>query len=298
MPSIIDSVSKIVKYLVPQPVKNGIRSFKRKIRRRFLLSEHDRRPFELEDFKLFLMEELGVQKGDTLIIHSSFGNLNAAFSPAELVAILKEAVGKEGNLLMPFYPSGHAVFWIQNHEFDVNTSKSVMGILTQVFKESEGVRLSPHPVKAMAVWGKDRDWLVSDHFKSEYPYDQFSPYFKAGTLPNSKSVGLGVEINSFFHACEDCYLQDKLEIYSEKKYQGTVKYYGEEKITMETFLHEPSKVNSIISACGFLKAHKFPTYKVIKKKDAPFYICDNNDELEFLKALLPQGITRSSFSKK
>ncbi len=297
MGSIIDRISKIVKYLVPQPVKNSVRSMKRKVRRKLLLSEQDRKPFQLDEFRVFLIKELGVQKGDTLIIHSSFGNINAAFSPAELVGCLKEAVGIEGNLLMPFYPSGHAVFWIQNHEFDVNTSRSVMGVLTQAFKESEGVLLSPHPVKAMAVWGRDRDWLVSDHHKSKYPYDEHSPYMRAGTLPKSKSLGLGVEINSFFHACEDRFLKDKLEIYSEKKFPGAINYYGDKKMTMETFLHEPSKVNSIISACDFLKAHRFPTYKLIKKKDAPFYVCDNNDELEFLSKLLPKGITRSSFSK-
>src|SRR5690606_12210949 len=152
-----------------------------------------------------------------------------------------------------------------------------MGIITQVFKESEGVLLSPHPVKAVSAWGKDRDFLISEHHKSMYPYDKNSPYFKTSLLPNSKTIGLGVEVNSFLHSCEDLYLLDKSEIYSDKVFVGKVNYY-EGPIEVSTYLHEPHKVSAILTPCEYLKKTDCPGYWLTSYKGAP-YFCSSNSKI-------------------
>src|SRR5690606_36246753 len=107
----------------------------------------------LDRLKLIIVDELQIQAGDTVIVHSSFGNLYGDFSPKHVVELLMEIVTHKGNILMPYYPSGFSYYWIQkNIEFNVFESKSSMGILTEVFKGVKDVKLSPHPVKAMAVW--------------------------------------------------------------------------------------------------------------------------------------------------
>ena len=261
------------------------------------LSGDEKIPLSPAEFESLLINNLKIQKGDTVIVHSSFGNMNAGFSPQEAVRILKKVVGKEGNLLMPFYPTGHAYYWIQeDNVFDVHHSKSCMGILTQVFKESEGTKVSPHPVKAMTVWGKDQEFLISDHHQSLYPYDVHSPYYKTSLLPNSKTIGLGVEINSFLHTCEDLFLQDKSEIYSDRLFKGKVNYY-DSIIEVETYLHEPQKVNSILTPCEFLKKINCPGYEVHNYKGTVYFCSSNKEALKYTEHLFRKGQSRTIASK-
>lgn len=298
MGKVVDKALKYIKYLIPIELKNFFRKAKRRYKRGFTLSKEERVPLELAEFESILTDELGIKEGDTLIVHSSFGNMNAGFSPEETVVLLKKLVGNSGNLLMPFYPTGHAYYWIQEgNVFDVHTARSYMGVLTQVFKESDGVKLSPHPVKALSAWGKDRDWLIQEHHLSEYPYDEKSPYYKTKLLPGSKTLGLGVEINSFFHSCEDLFLKDKLEIYSDMRFEGKMNYYGK-MMEVPTYLHQPDKVNSIISPCGFLKETGCSEYVSVERKGAVFYTVSNEAVYLHAKKWLEDGMSRTVYSQK
>lgn len=294
-----DKIIKYIRYLVPDSFKKFFRRYKRRYIRIFKSSKDDRAPLKLEELENILREMLKIRRGDTVIVHSSFGNLNAEFSPLQTVDLLKKIVGKEGNILMPFYPTGHAFYWIQKEDniFDVLDSRSSMGILTQVFKESEGVKVSPHPVKGMSAWGKDKDFLISDHDKSVYPYDENSPYYKSYLLPNSKTLGLGVEINSFVHTCEDLFLANKSEIYSDQQFQGRINYY-DRKIEMNTYLHDPAKVNAILTPCSYLKLTQCPGYVVIEHKGTVYYTVTNKDVYEHTKRLFLKGNSRTAITKK
>ncbi|MEX2592075.1 MAG: AAC(3) family N-acetyltransferase [Anditalea sp.] len=291
-----DKIIKYIKFLVPHGLKKSYRKYKRKINRSLKLSPSDRIPLTLAEFEDIIRSHLKIEEGDTLMVHSSFGNMNAGFSPQEAVDLLKKVVGPKGNILMPFYPTGHAFYWIQqDHDFDVDQSKSCMGILTQVFKESEGVKVSPHPVKAMSVWGKDRDFLIESHHKSLYPYDKNSPYYKSSLLPNSKTMGLGVEINSFLHSCEDLFLLDKSEIYADQIFKGRVNYY-DGPMEVNTYLHEPHKVNGLLTSCSYLKETGFPGYLFTSIKGAPFYCTLNAKVLEHTEPLFSKGHSRTFLS--
>ena len=109
----------------------------------------------LNDMRKLLVEEFCIAGGDNLIVSSSFGNLNADFSPKDLITLLQEIVGEEGNIVMPFYPPGNSYEWAESGQvFDMQTTRSSMGILTQVFSEMPNVYKSMHPTKAVVAWGK------------------------------------------------------------------------------------------------------------------------------------------------
>lgn len=280
-------VFKYLKFLVPDSLKRVVRKTKRRLNR------PKSGKLSLDRLKAIIVDELQIQAGDTVIVHSSFGNLYGDFSPKDVVDLLMEIVTKEGNILMPYYPSGFSYYWIQkNIEFDVFDSKSSMGVLTRVFKGFEDVKLSPHPVKAMAVWGKDRDFLIQEHHKSIYPYDENSPYYRTILLPNSKTMGLGVEINSFIHCCEDMFLKDKLEIYADRLFRGKVRYY-DRLIEVDTYLHEPKKVNDLVSGCTFLKITGLRDYKYWAINGSKFFCTVNREVFEHSRPLFSNGITRN-----
>ena len=280
-------VLKYVKFLLPDSLKRAVRKTKRRLYR------PGGPKLTLNRLRAIIVDELQIQAGDTIIVHSSFGNLYGDFSPKDVVDLLMEIVTAEGNILMPYYPSGFSYYWIQkNIEFNVFDSKSSMGVLTEVFKGFEDVKLSPHPVKAMAVWGRDRDFLIQEHHRSIYPYDENSPYYRTILLPNSKTIGLGVEINSFIHCCEDMFLKDKLEIYADRVFKGKVRYY-DRLIEVGTYLHEPKKVNDLVSGCVFLKTTKLPNYKYCEVNGSKFFSTVNKEVFEHSRPLFSNGITRN-----
>ena len=58
-----------------------------------------------------IVDDLGIKKGDRIIVSSSFGNLNANFSPQELVETLMDIIGKDGVIMMPYYPPINSTEW-------------------------------------------------------------------------------------------------------------------------------------------------------------------------------------------
>ena len=107
----------------------------------------------LEDFRKLLVDNLGIREGDNLIVSSSFGNLNAAFSPREAIEVLQSIVTKKGLIMMPYYPPMNSDEWVQKDEiFDMALTKSGMGVLTNIFASMDGVFKSLHPTKAVCAW--------------------------------------------------------------------------------------------------------------------------------------------------
>ena len=157
----------------------------------------------LEDFRKLLTETLGIKKGDWLIVSSSFGNLNATFSPREAIEVLQSIVTKEGLIMMPYYPPMNSNEWAESGQiFDMLETKSGMGVLTNVFSKMPDVYKSIHPTKAVCMWGNEIDLNDLQHFKSTTPFYWDSPYGKLLTH-DSKSLCLGLKNIPIFHALED-----------------------------------------------------------------------------------------------
>ncbi len=120
--------------------------------------------------KVWTFEELledmrtscGVQPGQTLIVHSSahaIGQVEG--SVVTLVKLLKQAVTEEGTVLVPTFnrppPSG---------VFKVKRTPSIVGLLTEALRRSEGAKRSLHPTHSVVAWGKRRDEFLADHEKT------------------------------------------------------------------------------------------------------------------------------------
>lgn len=295
----LDSLISKIKYLTPERFKKRIRKYKRFFKR--ITLKKNREPvtrLTITEFKNIIENNLKIKKGDTIIVHSSFGNLYANFSPEEAVKCLMSVITESGNIIMPYYPTSHAYHFLRNNNvFDVFSSKSRMGILPQTFSEFKDVKISPHPVKAVVAWGKDKDFLICEHNKSLYPYDEKSPYYKTISLNNSKTVGLGIEINSFFHSCEDIFWKDKGKIYSKKAFNGKLKTYDNKTIIVKTYAHVPKKVQNLISNCEFLKRTGCPTYLRFEKNNCVFYSVVNQAVAQHSKKQFANKIDRIQLSK-
>ena len=99
--------------------------------------------------------KVGADKCKYLFIHSSlsFGTPNPELSKKELLGHILDTIKelKVENILMPTFTFS----FCNKEDFDVQNTKSSMGILTEFFRKQEGVRRSVDPMMSVAMLGKD-----------------------------------------------------------------------------------------------------------------------------------------------
>ena len=267
----------------------------RKKKRHLLNSLKGKRPkTSLDDLRNALVG-LGVSQGDYILVTSSFGQLNADFSPDQVVDMLKGLVGEDGLIMMPFYPPMNSTEWAAKGEtFDARSVKAVTGVLTNVFAHSEGVLMSHHPTKSVCVWGRKASEFVTGHENSTTPFYWDSPYgklLKAG----SKSVGLGVKNLPVIHAIEDVLSPEYSDYYQPDKYAlQFIDLEGNEK-TIETYVHNEQILNRCV-LCGLDYAKRIgcESYKSVDFGYSSLYVLDNQDFLETARKPFAEGLTRLS----
>ena len=153
------------------------------------------------------LTHLGIEKGDTLFIHSSFKSLGPVEGGAgTVISALAAAVGTDGLILMPSFsllPSREE----RIASWNVEKTPSTVGWLTEFFRQMSDTYRSNHYSHAIAARGKDAKAFVAGHLRREgydSPWDQspwgktygtHSPMFRAYKA-NAKLLMLGVDYNS------------------------------------------------------------------------------------------------------
>ena len=101
----------------------------------------------------------GVAAGDTLIVHASFKALGPVEGgPAAVVAALRAAIGDVGTLVMPTFSDPQP-----DGRFDVRSTPSRVGAITECFRTAPGVLRSEHPTHAVAAAGPRAAALLAGH---------------------------------------------------------------------------------------------------------------------------------------
>ncbi|MBL7055950.1 aminoglycoside N(3)-acetyltransferase [Candidatus Woesearchaeota archaeon] len=169
-----------------------------------ILYEYEGKSITKLDF-VSSLKKLGVNKGDILFVHSDisvFGKL-ANFDRTDLfnsiLDSLKEVVGEEGTLIMPTFS-----YSIEKNEiFDINETKSSVGILTEFFRKQENTLRSIQPNHSVSVWGKDKDKFVDVGNDSFDEHSIFGKLFQKG----GKILFLGASFQTctFIHFIEQKY---------------------------------------------------------------------------------------------
>ena len=280
-------IKQLLRSVTSAKLRLRIKQTKRHLKRRFSHSEK----ISIETMRSALLS-LGINRGDRLIVASSFGYLNADFSPSQLIGLLQELVGENGTIMMPYYPGMNSVEWAQKGlVFDMNKTKSGMGVLTNVFSKMPGVLMSKHPTKAVCVWGKDAQEIIQDHEVSTTPFYWDSPYgklLKAG----SKSLGLGLKNIPIFHSIEDILTEPYNYYYQKQPYKlHVIDNYGEDTV-VETYVHDQGIIDRCQPAGDYTKDLNCKTYRRISMGLAFVYIIDNADLLQRCKEEFARGHSR------
>lgn len=142
------------------------------------------------------LKALGLKEDDNVFIHSAFrkANVDANIFINTLKSYFKNRI------MMPSHTWG--VVKNNGDVFDVRNTKSNLGILNELFRQSEGVRRSLHPTHSILVYGNpdiiSEDMLATTPCGPKTCYHKFFDY-------DVKIVLLGVDHtkNTYIHSLEE-----------------------------------------------------------------------------------------------
>lgn len=184
---------------------------------------------------------LGIQEGDTILVHSSLSRLGPVEGGAEaVVAGLLRAVGKSGTIGAPTFWGNTLKYLEGPRRFDVRETPSILGAITEVIRKHPDARRSLHPTHSAAFIGFNAEYLTAEHHKDCTPVGPNSPYFRLISL-GGKILLLGVtlEYMTNFHTIEDIVDDFPEKVYLDEKL--TFNVIDENGVTMRitTFCHCP-----------------------------------------------------------
>jgi aminoglycoside 3-N-acetyltransferase len=157
------------------------------------------------------LERLGVDAGQTLLVHSSLRSVGWVDGGAEtVVAALRDAVGEDGNLVVPAGTeansrtsraylasiAGMTPDQIRKHvntmpAFDPDTTPGDAGAVAEAVRLSKGAVRSAHPQSSFAALGPAAQLLMQDH-KLESHLGEDSPLARLYERDDSHVLLLGV----------------------------------------------------------------------------------------------------------
>lgn len=185
----------------------------------------------------------GLKPGDTVMIHSSMSKIGILENgPTTFVNALKRYIGPEGLIVVPTYPHKGMYKYLEDYQtFDVNTTPSKDGAITECLRKSEGAYRSAHPTHPIAAWGKGAKELVEGHEKCKAPFAKGSPFDKLLRM-NTKLMVIGVNFDhlTFIRTMEDLDENYKIQPYiPNKMYHVPVRLADGTEVMVDTPCHDP-----------------------------------------------------------
>jgi aminoglycoside 3-N-acetyltransferase len=166
------------------------------------------------------LRKLGLEKGMTVIVHSSLKSLGwVAGGPVAVVQALMDVITEEGTLVMPTHtahysdPSGWMnppvpkewwpVIRDEMPAFDPTiTPTFYMGAIVEAFRTFPGVMRSNHPTESFAAWGKNAQ-LITGRQSLDFGLGEESPLARIFDLNGYVLLlGTGYDSNTSMHLAE------------------------------------------------------------------------------------------------
>ena len=172
-----------------------------------------------DDIKTAL-KDIGVQKGQAVMAHTSLSSLGYVCGGAQsVIEALLEGVGEKGTIMMPTQSwknldPAAGVYWQEPEEwwpvirecipaYDKRiTPTNTMGGVSEMFRQWPGTLRSDHPARSVAAWGRFARHLTKAHDLSDI-FGDSSPIGRLYELDGYVLlIGVGYDKNTSLHLAD------------------------------------------------------------------------------------------------
>lgn len=166
------------------------------------------------------LADLGLGKGDNVMVHCSLSSIGFVCGGAEsVIRSLLEAVGSEGTIMMPTQSWKNldpetGVHWLEPKEwwdlirenwpaYDKRiTPTNTMGAVSEMFRSWPGTERSDHPARSVAANGKNAVFLTENHDLSDI-FGESSPLARLYKLGGKVLlIGVDYDKNTSLHLAD------------------------------------------------------------------------------------------------
>ena len=204
--------------------------------------------------------ELGLAKGDVLLVHSSYKSFGGVEGgPQTVIDALKFILSEEGTLIVPTFNYD----FCDGVSYDVKKTPSKMGIISELVRTDSNSKRTFDPVFSFSILGKHRDYLAN--LKYEHSFGPNSVFAKLREL-NAKIMIIGLSYNesvTFFHHIEEIQGCDYRYF---KEFEGEIIDYNgiKNKSKIILFVRDIEKgVQNNVNIMGEIMEHEGIVNKII-----------------------------------
>ena len=150
------------------------------------------------DFK-----RLGIEPGDTVLVHTSLKALQApGLRAEEVIEALMTVLTPRGTLLVPALSYSNVTR--ETPVFDEKMTPACIGALPEVFRTKYATHRSIHPTHSVCAWGRYAYSVTAWHKLDETPVGPHSPFMQLPMLGGKiLMLGCGLRPNTFMHGVEE-----------------------------------------------------------------------------------------------
>jgi aminoglycoside N3'-acetyltransferase len=174
-----------------------------------------------------VLRGLGISPCDTVFLHShlpAFGLVEGG--PGALLSALLEAAGGSGTLAMPAF----TLSFPKTRVWELESTPSEMGVLTEAFRKSPGALRSLHPIHSVTAVGAGAAALTGGWSASSFgPGSAFEMLHEADAW--LLCAGVGAERLTFVHYVEE---RCKVPYRAYKPFPGAVRSRGKDDLRVYT----------------------------------------------------------------
>lgn len=164
------------------------------------------------------VEELGIGKGDIVLVHSSMKSLGyVEGGPVAVIEGFLDAIGEEGTLVMPTLSQKDFANSYRDWHMD---RPSDVGLLTETFRKYPGALRSDQATHSVAAYGALAREITEGHTAYGPRFGAFGDYAFSHSSPWQKMydrhakvvfVGVNMRYNTFKHMAEYEFIEAKLQ---------------------------------------------------------------------------------------
>lgn len=193
------------------------------------------------------LRSLGIEKGDAVMMHSSFSPYNGfRGSPGAVIDALRRVLGEEGTLLMVSLPyRSSTIEYLKDYKgFDVRKTPSAMGLISEIFRKRDGALRSLHPTHPVLAQGPKAEWVLGGHENCLYACGPGSPFEKLAQL-DGKVLFFNAPFATFtfFHYLEHRVSEKiRFPLYAEEPFEVPILDRRGERIAVKAKVFSPEAI--------------------------------------------------------